>query len=247
MNPLDLQGRVALVTGASRGIGLAIAARLAGAGAQVVMTARRVDEAALGAVAAVGGSAPTAIEGDIGEADFARSLAKQVFSAHKRLDILVNNAGVMRAGMLGMTPDADIEETMRVNLLGAIHLTQAVARLMVRTGGSIVNISSIIGVRGQAGQVAYAAAKAGLIGATLGAAKELAPKNVRVNAVAPGFIETEMTAALGDAVRAETLARVGLDLAGTPEDVADVVVFLASDLSRYVTGQVIGVDGGMVI
>jgi 3-oxoacyl-[acyl-carrier protein] reductase len=165
-----------------------------------------------------------------------------------RLDVLVNNAGIMRPGVMGATAEADIEQVLRLNLESSLLLTEAAVRLMVRGGaGSIINMSSIIGRVGAPGQFAYAASKAGLIGATLAAAKELAPKGVRVNAIAPGFIATEMTDALSEEARMEAISHIGMARPGTPEDVADAVLFLASDLSRYVTGQVIGVDGGFVL
>ena len=187
------------------------------------------------------------MDGSIDSPDFTRALIKEVFAKHGRLDVLVNNAGIMRSAMIGMIADRDIEDTMKVNLGSIIHLTQAGARLMARSGGSIINVSSIVGQKGAAGQLVYAASKAGVIGATFSSAKELAPKGIRVNAIAPGFIETKMTDDFEESARAEALTRVGMGRAGQPADVADVALFLASDLSRYVTGQVIGVDGGMVL
>ncbi|WPE19143.1 SDR family NAD(P)-dependent oxidoreductase [Shinella zoogloeoides] len=244
MTPADLTGRVALITGASRGIGLAAARRLADQGASVVLVARQIGEPVLDMFDP---ERLLLIEGDVGVADFSQAAVKQVFSRYRRLDILVNNAGIMRPAMTGMISDADIHESLQTNVAGVVHFTQAAARLMARTGGSIVNLSSIVGVRGVAGQLVYAASKAGVIGATLAAAKELARHNIRVNAVAPGFIETALTEGLSPEIKAETLRSIGLARPGTAEEVADVILFLASDLSRYVTGQVIGVDGGMVI
>ncbi|MGX5718945.1 SDR family NAD(P)-dependent oxidoreductase [Shinella zoogloeoides] len=247
MTPADLTGRVALVTGASRGIGLAAARRLADQGASVVLVARQLGAPVLDMFAGVDPARLLLIEGDVGVADFSQAAVKRVFSRYRRLDILVNNAGIMRPAVTGMISDADIHESLQTNVAGVVHFTQAAARLMARTGGSIVNLSSIVGVRGVAGQLVYAASKAGVIGATLAAAKELARHNIRVNAVAPGFIETALTEGLSPEIKAETLRSIGLARPGTAEEVADVILFLASDLSRYVTGQVIGVDGGMVI
>lgn len=246
MRPVDLSGRVAIVTGASRGIGFAVAARLLEAGASVIVNARAIEEGALEQLRSCGSGLVDVVVGPIENAETSKQLARTAFSKHKRLDILVNNAGVMRPSMIGMISEADIDATLQINLASVIRLTQDAARLMSRSGGSIINISSIVGVRGTAGQLAYAASKAGVIGATLSAAKELGRKNIRVNAIAPGFVTTKMTADLGAAVEAETVGQIGLGRAGSPEDVADVALFLASDLSRYVTGQVIGVDGGMI-
>lgn len=244
---IELTGRVALVTGASRGIGLAIARRLADAGATVVVNARQLDEGLLEGWPQDVRERIVLEAGDVSDPEVARRIVRGLFSRFKRLDILVNNAGIMRAAMIGMIPDADVRATLDVNLGSAIHMTQAAARLMARGGGAIVNVASIVGLEGASGQLAYAASKAGVVGATRAAAKELAPKGVRVNAVAPGYIETDMTANLGAEVKAQTLKTIGLGRTGTPEDVADVVLFLCSDLSRYVTGQVLRVDGGMVI
>lgn len=247
MPRIDLSGRVALVTGASRGIGLAIAQRLAAAGASVVVNARTIDDGILEAFGKDEAQRISVLPGDVGAPETAGQMTRAIFTHHKRLDILVNNAGIMRPAPIGMISDDEIDRTLAINLAGAIRLIQSAARLMARTGGSIVNLSSIVGLKGATGQLAYAASKAGIVGATLAAAKELAPKGIRVNAVAPGFIETGLTAALSAEVRHEALGSIGLARAGTVEDVADAVLFLASDLSRYVTGQVLGVDGGMVL
>lgn len=244
---LDVSGRVALVTGASRGIGFAVADGLARQGATVVVCARKVDQSIAIALETIRSGCCHVVEGSVRDPGFVRNLVKDIHSKYKKLDIVVNNAGIMRSAMLGMTSESDIDETLAVNLAGVLRIMQGASRLMARSGGSIVNISSIVGIRGAPGQVVYAASKAGVIGATLAAAKELAPKGIRVNAVAPGYIETEMTKDLGEEVREDTLGRIGIGRLGRPEDVADVVLFLASDMARYVTGQVIGVDGGMVI
>lgn len=246
MRAIDLSDRVAVVTGGSRGIGYAIAQRLAQAGAQVTVVARQFEQASLASLNVQVKVPVVAVAGSIEDHAFSKRLAKDIFSRYKRLDILVNNAGIMRPSMIGMISDADIADTLRINLASVILLTQQAARLMTRTGGSIINVSSIVGVRGNAGQLVYAASKAGVIGATLSAAKELAAKQVRVNAIAPGFIDTNMTAALGPAVAVDTLSKIGLGRIGQPGEVADAALFLASDLSRYVTGQVIGVDGGLI-
>jgi 3-oxoacyl-[acyl-carrier protein] reductase len=170
---------------------------------------------------------------------------REVHRRHKRLDVLVNNAGVLDDALLGMIKP---ERTFAVNALGVLNTMQSGARLIARGGGgSIVNVASIIGVVGNTGQVAYGGSKAAVIGMTRSAAKELAPAGVRVNAVAPGFIDTDMTRALPSEVFDERVAAVGLGRAGTPEEVAEAIAWLASDRARYVTGQVLGVDGGMVI
>jgi 3-oxoacyl-[acyl-carrier protein] reductase len=247
---LDLSGRVALVTGSSRGIGRAIALRLAGAGAHVVLHGS-TPGAALAATETElrdKGGTCTMATADLAVADDVKRLVKDSFGIAKRLDILVNNAGILSEGVIGMIPDDDIRRTLSVNLESALVSMQMAARLMMRArSGSIINISSIMGLRGAPGVMAYAASKAGLVGATLAAAKELAPNGIRVNALAPGFIATDMTHALDETVLAKRLAGIAMNRAGTPDEVADAALFLASDLSRYVTGQVIGIDGGMVV
>ena len=251
MSQLDLSDRVALVTGAVRGIGLASVRRLLDAGAMVAMNVRRRDaeaEAVISELKSAHGDAVSVLEGDASDPAFAKTAIRQIFNERKRLDILVNNAGILRDNYIGMIPDDEIDAIMRANVHSVFHMTQAAARLLGRSpSGSIVNLASIIGRRGNAGQFIYGASKAAVIGATLSAAKELAAKNIRVNAIAPGYIETRMTESLDEPTRARLVGSVGLGRAGQANDIADVVLFLASDLSRYVTGQIIGVDGGMII
>jgi 3-oxoacyl-[acyl-carrier protein] reductase len=232
---------VALVTGSTRGIGLAAARRLAEDGFTVLVNGTDA-QAAEARAAELGGEA---LPFDVSDADAVDAAVRAIFARHKRLDVLVNNAGVLEDALLGMIkPD----RTFAVNTMGVLNTMQASARLMARGGGgSIVNVASIIGVTGNTGQVAYAGSKAAVIGMTRSAAKELAPKQVRVNAVAPGFIDTDMTRAMPQEIFDERVASVGLGRAGTPEEVADAIAWLASERSRYVTGQVLGVDGGMVI
>jgi 3-oxoacyl-[acyl-carrier protein] reductase len=232
---------VALVTGSTRGIGLAAARRLAEDGCTVVVNG--TDEtAARERAEELGGDA---LAFDVSDAAGVQAAVRELFKRHKRLDVLVNNAGILEDALLGMIkPD----RTFAVNAMGVLNTMQASARLMARGGGgSIVNVASIIGVTGNKGQVAYAGSKAAVIGMTKSAAKELAPQSIRVNAVAPGFIDTDMTRAMPEEIFAERVASVGLGRAGTPEEVAEAIAWLASDRSRYVTGQVLGVDGGMVI
>lgn len=248
---LDLSGRVGVVTGASRGIGAAIADVLAAQGMNLILTCNansdRLAECASAIVTAHGVSVDTHV-GDVAGPATSTALAKLAFTTHRRLDLWVNNAGVLIDGLIGLVPAADVDRTLQINLAGVIHGTQAAARMMARGGGgSIVNMTSIIGRFGNVGQLVYGASKAGVIGATLSAAKELAPKNIRVNAVAPGFIRTDMVAQLPPEKFDERMASIRMGRIGEPEDIADTVLYLASDLSRYVTGQVIGVDGGMAI
>jgi 3-oxoacyl-[acyl-carrier protein] reductase len=249
---IDLEGRVALVTGAGRGIGLASTRQLLRANARVVAIARTLDDEVKAAFESLSTEFPddriAVLQGSVTDAAFIEEAAKEIFRRHRRLDVLVNNAGILRNAPIGMIGEPDIEDMLNTNLASLIRIMQTMSRLMRRQkAGSIINLASIIGRRGSPGQLVYGASKAGVIGATYSAAKELAPLGIRVNAVAPGFIETAMTDGLPEEARNTVLANIGLGRAGTAEDVADVILFLASDLSRYVTGQVIGVDGGLVL
>jgi 3-oxoacyl-[acyl-carrier protein] reductase len=250
MTTIDLSGRVAIVTGASRGIGRAAAESLLKAGCSVVLNARPSNEA-LASFAEIEGAYPervAAIYGSVADSATATALVQSAMSRHKRLDILVNNAGILRDKLIGMISDAEIEELFDVNVIGLIKITQVAARLMARRkSGSIVNISSIVGRRGNSGQTVYSATKAAVIGATFSAAKELAPMNIRVNAVAPGLIRTSMIQSIPEDKRKSLESQIAMGRVGSSQDVANTILFLASDLSSYVTGQVIGVDGGLVV
>ncbi len=247
---LQLEGKIALVTGASRGIGAAIAAALAREGAKLALTAQRAEDVTKIANELKNrhGTECLVHAGDVADTAPVEDLYRKIFEHFGKLDILAANAGILGDGLLGMLQEKDIRRTLDTNILGTINHLQSAARLMRRQkSGSIIITSSIIGTAGNKGQTVYAASKAALIGATLSAAKELGADGIRVNALAPGVIETDMTKHLNDEIRAERLKNVALGRFGTPEDVADVALFLASDLARYVTGQVIGIDGGMVI
>jgi 3-oxoacyl-[acyl-carrier protein] reductase len=251
MSLLNLSGKVALVTGSSRGIGRAIAARLAEHGAAVVLNGRHATPELHELARALSDKHRTRCEivpADVSEGMQVSAMMQTVFKTFGRLDILVNNAGILRDGWIGMIREADIRETLGVNVTGTINCIQAAARLLQRSGGgSIINLTSIIGVRGNRGQFVYAASKGAVISATFSAAKELAPKGIRVNAIAPGYIDTDMIKNVPPETHARLLASIGIGRIGTPDDVADVALFLSSDLSRYVTGQVVGVDGAMMI
>jgi 3-oxoacyl-[acyl-carrier protein] reductase len=250
-SPSLLDGKVAYVTGSTRGIGLATAHAFAAHGATVVVNGRTsADTVALRAkeIAAEHGVETLGVHADQSVPDEANGAFREIFKTYGRLDVLVNNAGIIDDAVIGMISERSIADTFATNALALIRNTQSAAKLMRRSGGgSIVNVSSIVGTHGSATEVVYSATKASVLGLTKSAAKELAPVGVRVNAVAPGFIDTDLTRGLPPDVHAEWLARVGAGRIGRPEDVADVVLFLASDLSRYVTGQVIGVDGSLVL
>jgi 3-oxoacyl-[acyl-carrier protein] reductase len=243
-----LEGKTALVTGASRGIGAAIAVRLAEEGAAVAINYAGSEAAATQVADAVraAGCAAVVLRADVSDPEAADRLVTQAAAELGSLDILVNNAGITRDGLLVRMSDADWADVLATNLTGAFSVTRSAARVMMKARrGSIVNVSSVIGLVGNAGQANYAAAKAGLIGLTKSVARELAPRSVRCNAIAPGFIETDMTAALSEQVRAAAMEQVAMRRFGEPGDVASLVAFLASDESSYITGQVIAIDGGM--
>jgi len=246
---MPLAEQVALITGGARGIGKAIALRLAEDGAKVAIvdmaetgaeTAREIEQAT--------GRATTFVKADISKEGEARAAVAAVEAALGPVDILVNNAGITRDGLMLVMDESDWDAVLAVNLKGAFLMSKAVLRGMIkRRRGSIVSISSVVGRRGNAGQVNYSAAKAGLIGLTKSLAREVASRNVRVNAVAPGYIETEMTAALSEPARTALIDQIPLGRIGTPAAVADAVAFLAADSASFITGAVLAVDGGLGI
>jgi 3-oxoacyl-[acyl-carrier protein] reductase len=241
-----LEGRVALVTGASRGIGAAIARAFAAEGATLLLCARGEGVDALAGELTTADRPARAMRGDISDPAFARELVASARKEHGRLDVLVNNAGILRQGLIGMTSTDDMREVLHVNVLALMVLTQYATRVMdSRRSPSVVNLTSIAGTQGAEGMTAYSASKAAVVGYTLASAKELAPKGIRVNAIAPGLIDTDMMRSVTAAWPERRIPQIRMGRIGTPEDVAGVAVFLACDLSRYVTGQVIGVDGGM--
>jgi 3-oxoacyl-[acyl-carrier protein] reductase len=247
---IDLSGKTALVTGGSRGIGRAIVLRLATQGADVAFSYKGNATAAgetAASVEALGRRAVT-VQGDVSDPESADVVAKAALDAFHKIDILVNNAGVTRDDLImRMTPEA-WREVLETNLFGAFWMTKAVTRPMLKArGGRIVNITSVSGQAGQMGQANYSAAKAGLIGLTKATARELASRGITVNAVAPGFVLTELTRDLPEALQAEITARTPLGRFGTTEEIAKAVAFRASDEASYITGQVLGVDGGLVM
>ena len=246
-----LSGKSALVTGASRGIGRAIAVDLARNGADVALVGRdraALDETAAAVLAARDGAKAHVILADVADEAAVQAAVAETIAQFGKLDIAVANAGQSTDGLMLRFKSADLDRLLDVNLKSAFYLSAAVTKPMVKArAGTIVFISSIVGVTGNAGQSAYAATKAGLLGLTRSLAKELGSRNVRVNAIAPGLIETAMTAQMPEAARAHYLETIPLGRPGTPDDVSGVVTFLCSDASRYVTGQTIVVDGGLVM
>jgi 3-oxoacyl-[acyl-carrier protein] reductase len=242
-----LDGQVAVVTGGSRGIGRVLAERLAREGARVAVTARSA-EAAEQCAAALPGDGHLGLAFDVSDRDAVDTAVKRIESEVGSIDVLVNNAGVTADNVLVRLSDDDWDRVLDTNLRGAFFMIRAAARgMMKRRAGRIINITSVVGLTGNRGQVNYAASKAGLIGLTKSVAKELASRNVLCNAVAPGFIETDMTSELGAAARESLQGQIALGRLGSPEDVAGVVAFLAGPDATYITGQVIVVDGGMVM
>jgi len=245
---MELAGKAALVTGASRGIGRAVALALAEAGADVLVNyagSREAAEEVAERIRGLGRRAET-FRANVAEAAQAEALVKFAFDTFGKLDILVNNAGITRDNLLIRMKEEEWDEVIAVNLKGVYNCLKAAARpMMKQRSGTIINISSVVGVIGNAGQVNYAAAKAGVIGLTKSAAKELASRGITVNCVAPGYIATDMTEKLGDDVKEAVLAHIPMGRMGAPEEVAKVVRFLASEAASYMTGQTLHVDGGM--
>ena len=244
-----LSGKTAIVTGASRGIGAAIAHRLCEAGANVVICSRSADAVEQVADALQGkGYSTTAMAANISEKAAVEALIEKTIAEFSHIDILVNNAGITRDTLLMRLKDEDWNAVLQTNLTGTMYCTRAVLRPMIRQkSGRIINISSVVGLAGNAGQANYAAAKAGIIGLTKATAKEVGARGITVNAIAPGFITTDMTAQIPEQHQKQLLELIPLRGFGHPEDVADAVCFLASDAARYITGQTLQVDGGMVM
>lgn len=247
---MKLEGKVALVTGASRGIGRAIALKLAAEGAKVAINfagnIAKAEEVKT-AVESSGGEAML-VQGDVSDFEKVNEIVEKVVDTWGRLDILINNAGITRDNLMLKMSESDFDSVIATNLKGVFNCTKAVTRLMMKQhSGRIVNMSSVVGLMGNAGQANYAAAKAGIIGFTKSVAKEFAPRGITVNAVAPGFIETDMTDALPDKIKTDLTEKIPIGRIGKPDDIANAVMFFVADEAAYITGQVICVDGGMAM
>lgn len=247
---MGLTGKCAVVTGASRGIGRAIAFQLASEGAKVVVNYSGSEQKAQEVVEEIkaNGGEAIAVQANVADADSVQNLMKSALDTYGSIDILVNNAGITRDNLLMRMKDDEWDDVINTNLKGVFLCTKAVTRQMMKQrAGRIINISSIVGVAGNAGQANYVAAKAGVIGLTKTTAQELASRNILVNAIAPGFITTEMTEGLPEDLKEGMLKQIPLAKLGQPEDIAKAVVFFASDSANYITGQTLQIDGGMVM
>lgn len=243
-----LEGKVALITGATRGIGKAIALKFASEGADIAFSGRKMNEAVEETVRQLESFnvKVKAYASDASDYNLAHELVKEVHAEFGHIDILVNNAGITKDGLMMRMSEEQWDEVLSVNLKSAFNFIHACTPIMARQkAGSIINMSSVVGVSGNAGQCNYSASKAGLIGLAKSIAKEMGPRGIRANCIAPGFIDTDMTSALPESMREEWKKQIPLRREGTPEDVANVALFLASDLSGYVSGQVINCCGGM--
>ena len=247
---MHLEGKVAIVTGASRGIGRAVAINLAQSGADIVVNYSGSEGAAQETVEAVQALGRKAIKfkANVANADEVASMVEEAHKEFGHIDILVNNAGITRDGLLMRMKDEDFDAVIDINLKGVYLVTKAVSKIMMKQrSGHIINMTSVVGVMGNAGQTNYAASKAGVIGFTKSCAKELASRGITVNAIAPGFIRTEMTDVLKDDIKKALMEQIPMKNFGEVEDIANTVAFLASEDARYITGQVISVDGGMAM
>ena len=244
-----LEGKVAVITGAGRGIGAAIARRFAADGASLVLNSLSDSAARVAEEITASGGKATSVQGDVSKTGDVAKVIDAAVSNFGRLDILINNAGITRDGLLMRMSEEDWDAVMDTNLKSVYLCSRAALRPMLKSrgGGRIINLSSVIGLSGNAGQANYAASKAGIIGLTKSLAKELASRQVTVNAIAPGFIVTDMTAGMNDEAKQALMKRIPLGTLGTPEDVAAVAAFLASDEAKYITGQTLTVDGGMTL
>lgn len=247
---LDIKGKVALVTGGSRGIGKEVAKKLASFGANLIINYTSREEAALETKKEIEdfGVKCMVVKCDVSKSEEVNLMVDDVIKEFGQIDILVNNAGITRDGLLMRMKEEDFDKVIDINLKGVFNCTKAVSKpMMKKKFGKIINMSSVVGIVGNPGQANYCASKAGIIGFTKATAKELASRNININAIAPGFIDTDMTNVLSDDLKNTMLKSIPKNEFGKPEDVANVVAFLASSMSRYVTGQVINVDGGMVM
>ncbi|MFZ5981253.1 MAG: 3-oxoacyl-[acyl-carrier-protein] reductase [Candidatus Zixiibacteriota bacterium] len=243
---MDFTNKTVIVTGSARGIGQVIARRFAVKGARVVIN--DLDEAAVQKTASEIGPSALGVRGDVTSPDDVKNLFDVALEKFGSIDVVVNNAGITRDGLLVRMNESDWDLVLDINLKGAFLVTKTASKIMMKQrSGRIINISSVVGITGNAGQVNYAASKAGLIGLTKTSARELASRGITVNAIAPGFIETEMTRQLPEKARAALIAGITLNRLGSPDDVASAALFLASDLASYITGQVLVVDGGMTM